>query len=186
MSPYFLHLLHSMRRTLCLTLMSAVFSTAARPPLPLDLRPSGGTRKIRSASTSSFAAMQTGRCGCHLLSLGAHCAQEALGAGWVGTGLRLRSRRECVDDALSFSGWLHRVDHYVATTSQRRVLFLCDNASCHGSIEDIPQLSHITIKFLPKRSTSILRPLDLSFMACIKRKYQRRQSEHVWTLLKKA
>ncbi len=101
MSPYFLHLLHSMRRTLCLTLMSAVFSTAARPPLPLDLRPSGGTRKIRSASTSSFAAMQTGRCGCHLLSLGAHCAQEALGEGWVGTGLRLRSRRECVDDALS-------------------------------------------------------------------------------------
>ena len=37
---------------------------------------------------------------------------------------------------------------------------------------ELPCLSHVDVRFLPKRTTAILRPLDLAVIASIKRSYQ--------------
>ena len=55
-----------------------------------------------------------------------------------------------------------------------KVILLIDNASAHGSDDNLPLLQNILVRFLPKYTTSILQPMDLGVIACIKKCYQRR------------
>ena len=59
-----------------------------------------------------------------------------------------------------FYDWLSRFNGHIAMTPGRRVCLLIDNASSHGTHDDLPILSDVTVHYLPKRTTSILQPLD--------------------------
>ena len=76
-----------------------------------------------------------------------------------------------------FFAWLHRVDDYIARTEGRKILLLVDNASVHGSEENHPVLSNVHLHFLPKNTTAILQPLDAGVIACVKKRYQKKQIE---------
>ncbi len=49
-----------------------------------------------------------------------------------------------------FSSWLKEFNEYVSKTQGRKVALLIDNASSHGRIEDIPDLSNLEVILLPK------------------------------------
>ena len=55
-----------------------------------------------------------------------------------------------------FCRWLLRVEKYVSLTPGRKILLFLDNASSHGSIDNLPNLRNVRIQFLPKRTTPIL------------------------------
>ena len=76
-----------------------------------------------------------------------------------------------------FRQWLYRFDTFIAKTTKHETILLLDNASCHGQIDTLPTFSYLRIKFLPKRTTPILQPLDAVVIACIKRRYHRRLCE---------
>ena len=74
-----------------------------------------------------------------------------------------------------FFEWLIEFESYIGWTPGRRVALLIDNASCHGRIENLPSLRNVEVLFLPKRTTFLVQPLDAGIIACIKRRYRRRQ-----------
>ena len=74
-----------------------------------------------------------------------------------------------------FIEWLHRFDHYIRSTRNRKVILVIENASCHGTVEDIPILPKVEVAFLPKCSTSKTLPLDAGIIACIKWRYRKKQ-----------
>ncbi len=82
-----------------------------------------------------------------------------------------------------FYRWLHRFDSYIGREEGRKALLLIDKASSHGTYEQLPTLQHVRILFLPKRTTSLLHPLDAGFIACIKRKYLHRKMERAVDLI---
>ncbi len=94
---------------------------------------------------------------------------EVRGNGWM--------------NSAKFHRWLLRVDTYVYRTPGRRVLLFIDNASVHGSIDNIPQLHNVCIEFLPERTTSILQPLDFGVIACIKKHYKQKFSQKAMDLI---
>ena len=73
-----------------------------------------------------------------------------------------------------FFEWLIEFDFYIGRTPGCRVALLIDNACCHGRIENLPSLRNVAVLFLPKRTTSRVKPLDAGIIACIKRRYRRR------------
>ena len=82
-----------------------------------------------------------------------------------------------------FYEWLKRFDSIIGTTAGRRVLLLIDNASCHGTESTLPNLDHVQVVFLPKNTTSKLQPMDAGVIACIKKRYRRRQIERAADLI---
>ena len=70
--------------------------------------------------------------------------------------------------------WLRRLDTIVGQKIGRSVLLLLDNASCHGQRNDLLFSKHVRVLFLPNCTTSILQPLDLGIIACIKKRYEHR------------
>ena len=54
---------------------------------------------------------------------------------------------------------------------------LLDNASVHGTQAELPTLSNVTVHYLPKKTTSILQPLDAGVIASIKKRYMQRVVE---------
>ena len=76
-----------------------------------------------------------------------------------------------------FFSWLHRFNNKIAEESESKVCLLLDIASCHGKHTDLPILSNVTVKLLPKKATSILQTLDSGVIAAIKKRYMRRQIE---------
>lgn len=59
-----------------------------------------------------------------------------------------------------FSGWLKRLDEYVAQTNGRKIAPLIENASSHGIIQDLPVLPNVQVIYLTKNTTSCLQPWD--------------------------
>ncbi|KAG6611715.1 uncharacterized protein IUM83_17222 [Phytophthora cinnamomi] len=55
-----------------------------------------------------------------------------------------------------FDEWLHHFNMRMAA-SNRKVLLLVDNASCHKILRN---LTHVTVHFLPPNMTSVVQPLD--------------------------
>ena len=76
-----------------------------------------------------------------------------------------------------FSIWLKELDDFVSRTRERRVLLLIDNASSHVRIENLPELANVDVLFLPKNTTLVLQPLDAGVIACVKKRYRRKQYE---------
>ncbi len=60
---------------------------------------------------------------------------------------------------------------------------MIDNASSHCTYELLPTLQHVRILFLPKRTKSLMQPLDAGVIACIKRKYLRCKIERAVDLI---
>ena len=58
-----------------------------------------------------------------------------------------------------------------------------DNASCHGTVETISILHNVRVVFLPKRTISVLQPLDLGVIACFKKHYQQKRSQRAVDLI---
>ena len=75
----------------------------------------------------------------------------------------------------AFYTWLSGFNDYTAQNSECQVLLLVDNASVHGTVSDIPMLSNAPVCFLPRKTTSILQPLDQGIIACMKRRYVKKQ-----------
>lgn len=68
-----------------------------------------------------------------------------------------------------FTDWLVNLDAKMRN-SDRRILMLLDNASCHKE----PQgLTNITLHFLPPRTTSALQPCDAGIIRSFKAQYRR-------------
>ena len=86
------------------------------------------------------------------------------------------SKRAWMNTTL-FKQWLLCFNAAVAVTRRECVLLLIDNASCHGTSATLPNLSHVDIHFLPKRTTSILQPMDAGVIASVKKRYIQRQNE---------
>ena len=82
-----------------------------------------------------------------------------------------------------FFEWLHRFDCYIRNTDHRKELLLLDNAPCHGSIARLPELSHVSVLFLPKRTKSRLQPMNAGVIAALKRSYRSRLYGHTLNLM---
>ena len=84
---------------------------------------------------------------------------------------------------LLFLQWLYYLDYAIVRTTRRSSLLLFDNASCQGKIEKFPRYPFLQIRFLPKRTTSILQPLNAGVILCIKGRYKKRLSMSAVDLL---
>ncbi len=73
--------------------------------------------------------------------------------------------------------------HVSLRIQRRKVLLLLDNASCHRTIEELPNLCAVRVVFSPKNTTSILQLLDAGIIAAIKAKYKASQMERPVDLL---
>ena len=82
-----------------------------------------------------------------------------------------------------FFEWLHRFDCYIGKTANRKVLLLLNNAPCHGSIARLPELSNVSVKFSPKRTTSRLQTMDAGVIAALKMRYRSRLHDLALDLL---
>lgn len=83
-----------------------------------------------------------------------------------------------------FFPWLTRLDIYVSKLPGRRAVLAVDNASSHGTTENL--LTRHCVKvvfFLPKSTTSHVQPVDAGVIACVKRRYRRWQIERAVDLL---
>ncbi len=76
-----------------------------------------------------------------------------------------------------FPDWLVRFDSYIGATQNVHAALLIDNASCHGSISNLPNLSNVTVFFFPKRTTSTLQAIDAGVIAALKNRYRTKQYE---------
>ena len=86
------------------------------------------------------------------------------GKGWINTEI--------------FTRWLCRLDAQIGRNAWRRILFFVNNAPAHGRCVNRPTLDHVRVEYLPKNTTSILQPLDLGVIACVKRRYKHRHTQH--------
>ena len=82
-----------------------------------------------------------------------------------------------------FAKWLAEFDCKVELTPGCKVLLFIDNASSHGNSRTLPSLQNIQVEFLPKRTTSILQPLDLGVIACVKSRYRQRITQRAADLI---
>ena len=73
-----------------------------------------------------------------------------------------------------FTLWLLRLDEHIGLARERKELLFFDNASAHGAIANIIYLEHEHIQFLPKKTTSILQPLDLGAIVSLKKHHRNR------------
>ena len=101
------------------------------------------------------------------------CFGRRSGPGWGWD--YAASDRAWMNRAIFFQ-WLFRFNAVVAATRQQRVLLLLDNASCHGTLESVPELSHVDIYFLPKKTTAILQPMDAGIIASVMKRYKQKQA----------
>lgn len=61
------------------------------------------------------------------------------------------------------------MEKYVWMKPHRVILKFMDNASSHGAIESMANLSNMRIQFLLQRTTPILQPIYLGIIASIKK-----------------
>ena len=73
-----------------------------------------------------------------------------------------------------FMEWLTSFNAQIVQRG-RKVLLLLDNASSH---DHIPELSNVTMKFLPPNTTAHLQPMDGGIIQNLKSFYCRYQSQH--------
>ena len=74
-----------------------------------------------------------------------------------------------------FFEWLSSFDFYIEQTPRRRALLLIDNSIWHGHEAILSDLLHVCLVFLPKNTTSKLKPLDAGIIAAIKKEHRRRR-----------
>ena len=74
-----------------------------------------------------------------------------------------------------FTDWLVRFNTIIALTPVRQVKLFLDNAFAHWDYQSLPILPNVYVYFLPKRTTSILQPLDAGVIAFVKKRYRRCQ-----------
>ena len=77
-----------------------------------------------------------------------------------------------MDEYFAFFEWLLRFESFVKQTPGRKVLWLLDNFSGHGSGQCLPHLSAVDVRFLPPNTTSKLQPMDAGIIASLKRRYR--------------
>lgn len=70
-----------------------------------------------------------------------------------------------------FLAWQSRFNDYIDQNPNRRALLLVDNLSVHGSEHTLPELSCVTVRFLPPITTSKIQPLYAGIIAAIKLRY---------------
>ena len=75
------------------------------------------------------------------------------------------------------------IDARIGSTTGRKVLLYIDNASAHGTVENLLALNHIHIEFFSKRRSSILQLLDLGVIACLKSRYKRKFAQQTVDLI---
>ena len=63
-----------------------------------------------------------------------------------------------------------RLDRNIARTPDLTVLMFIYYCTAQESTTNLPDLRHVRVVFLPKNRTSILQPLDLGVIACIKKR----------------
>lgn len=63
------------------------------------------------------------------------------------------------------------------------MFLLLEICSAHGKIESLPQLTSVTVRFLPPNSTSRLQPVDDGVIDALKVRYRRREMEHALDLV---
>ena len=83
----------------------------------------------------------------------------------------------------TFFKLLPRLDSYIGQNDGRKIAFLIDNASCHGTIEALSVLQHIQVIYLPRKTGSKIQPLDAGIISCIKQYYQKQQRERALSLI---
>lgn len=60
---------------------------------------------------------------------------------------------------------------------------MMDNCRAHGNIKTVSDLGNVESYFLPIKTTSKLHPLDGGIIGAMKKRYRKRQMEHVVELL---
>lgn len=88
-----------------------------------------------------------------------------------------KKRRADYMNTYTFYYWLLLFQkHVVSKNSQRQVLLLVDNCSCHQKAADIAKskghIPNITVDYLSKNSTSVTQPLDAGIIAVFKLRYK--------------
>ena len=73
-----------------------------------------------------------------------------------------------------FSSWLNAFNDRMKKEG-RHILLFVDNAPSHKQTE----LSNITLRFLPPKTTSVLQPLDQKVIQAFKLQYRKRQYRHL-------
>lgn len=82
-----------------------------------------------------------------------------------------------------FFPWFLRFDSHIGLTQDRKVLLMIDNASCHATQTELPSLHHVTVRYLPACTTSVLQLLDCRVIAAFKLRYQSRVAERAVRLI---
>lgn len=87
----------------------------------------------------------------------------------------VHSKWKGLDDPKFFASWLRSFDEAMVA-EKRRVVLILDNCSAHN-VE--PQLSSVSLKFLPANTTAKSQPLDQGVIATVKALYKKRMCERV-------
>ena len=68
-----------------------------------------------------------------------------------------------------YESWLRDFDRDMKL-QDRKILLLVDNCPAHPQVAD---LTNIRLEFLPPNTTSILQPMDMGIISCLKKVYRR-------------
>lgn len=74
-----------------------------------------------------------------------------------------------------FFEWLKSFDSYLGETGNRKALMLVDNASCHGTLENLLNFLSIELIFSPPKTISKLHPIDFGVINALKSHYRHKQ-----------
>lgn len=102
----------------------------------------------------------------------------------VRVGISILAQWKGLDERSYFRRWFYYVHKDIDTTIRRTTLLILKNASCHVQGDKLPEYRHLYLQFLPRRTTSVLQPVDAGVIACIKRRCQRKLSEWALDLVK--
>ena len=103
---------------------------------------------------------------------------------------RMQVKDMAVDWYSSKNAWMTGVIHDKIMSkfnndmkkSNRKVLYVCDNASSHGTRDD-KEFSNIEFLRLPPNCTAVLQPLDMGIIMSLKRRYKKRLAERYLSVL---
>ncbi|KAG6610524.1 uncharacterized protein IUM83_06475 [Phytophthora cinnamomi] len=141
-----------------------------------------GKKKEKQPLTLAFCCNATGSDKLDPIVIGTakntRCFKK--GAAIKGKPILYKSSKNAWMTSVIFDEWLHHFNMRMAA-SNRKVLLLVDNASCHKILRN---LTHVTVHSLPPNMTSTVQPLDAGIIRSFKARYRTFLCGGVWMRLK--